>query len=179
MEVDPAVNDEPVIQEENINSLQSNTTSVPVTSEPSTQQRAQPNPEPRAPERPPTHEENVSKLIEEEKDDEIKKLLEQMEEDQSMLVVDPPCVKPRSRAYRVLDVFSNRNIDSGNPITETNNQNTNPRNELTDILRTSLLETGFKAQDVTTMLEQNELPEDMVDHFRDVMREEIKARKSD
>jgi tRNA/tmRNA/rRNA uracil-C5-methylase (TrmA/RlmC/RlmD family) len=43
----------------------------------------------------------------EEKDPEVKKWIEQMEEDQSLLVVDPPKQGPKSEIYHDLNLISN------------------------------------------------------------------------
>ncbi|CAI2381678.1 unnamed protein product [Moneuplotes crassus] len=59
----------------------------------------------------------LSQVIEE-KDPDIKALVERMEEDQSMLVVNPPETKPLSVAYQATDSFHPQNIDTSSPITE-------------------------------------------------------------
>jgi hypothetical protein len=164
MEVDQNDHDEdPKIEEEPTNPLQSNMSSAPATSH-TTQNLSE------------AHATSHRVVEEEEKDPEIKKLLEQMEEDQAMMAVDPPSVGVKSRAYRAVDAYDNRNCESGNSIMEERKQK-GAKETATGLMKEALGEYGFRNEDVETMMRNEELDEEFVNHFRDVMRDDIRARR--
>lgn len=117
--------------------------------------------------------------VEEEKDEEIKALLEEMEEDQSMLVVNPPSKRAHSNAYKAIDSFYDRNIDTPNPITAKNPKKQDPKADSKSILKSALKDSGFNSSTIENNLKDIELPEDFVEHFKDVVKEEIQNRKKD
>ena len=174
MEVDN--DEEPKIEEENVNPLQSSSSQPPRATHatPDREMREESKEEAKK-----SVEEKIEAKVEEEKDPEIKALLEEMEEDQSMLVVDPPSKKPKSRAYRALDVYYSRNIESGNSITEEKPSRSTAKDEAANILKAALKDCGFKNADIDKMLQNNEIPEEFVNHFKEVVKEEIKERKKD
>lgn len=168
MEVDQNdLDEEPRIEEEPINPLQSNMSSAPATS------HSTPHPYPNLSEAHAT----AHRVVEEEKDPEVKKLLEQMEEDQAMLAVDPPTVGVKSRAYRAIDAYDNRNCESGHSIVEEEKNHKGAKEVANDLMKEALSEYGFRKEDVERMMANGELDEEFVDHFRDVMRDDIRARR--
>jgi len=112
----------------------------------------------------------------EEKDPEIKDLLEKMEE---YLIGNPPPIRPLSRAYQALDAFNDRNIDTSNPVTKRGELKQNAKNDAESILRTALKNCGFKSSTIEANLKDVEIPEDLVNKYKEVVKEEIQARKAD
>ena len=167
------VDEDPVVKEEPVNSLQS-TSSNPVTS------HATPlNSVPKREKKEEAKRQEEEKEKEEEKDPEMKKLIEQMEEDQSQLLVNPPSTNPRSNIYKALDTFNDRNIDTPNPITSRGNFKQDAKVDSKNILVSALKECGFPEQQINNNLGEVEMDDDFVDHFKGVVKEEARARKND
>lgn len=173
MEVDRDPSEEPKIQEEPVNMLRSN-----VNSAPSSTSHATPFTQVKVEEQKQTVQKEEEK-VEEEKDPEIRDLLELMEEDQSMLVVNVPSKRPRSRAYKALDVYFDNNIESSNPITERGNKPQNARNDMTAMLKKALKDTGFKSETIDKNLAEVEIPDSLIDQFKQVIKEDVIDRKND
>lgn len=120
---------------------------------------------------------NQQPMEDEEQDPEIKQLLDQMDEDQSMLVVDPPNRNPRSRAYKALDGYYQNNIESGNSITETPRSKLTAKQSLTNMLKNALKESGVSPDNAEKMMKDKEVSDEFVDHYKEVVKEEIRERK--
>ena len=165
------VDEEPKIEEEPVNTASSH--------QAHTHQNQPKPPVSKRPDLAKTDNKKEEQKVEEEKDSEIKKLLEQMDEDESMLVVDPPNKNPRSRAYKALDSYYQNNIESGNSITEMDRQKLTAKQSLTNMLKNSLRESGFSPENIEKMMKDKDLSEEFVNHYKEVLKDEIRERKKD
>lgn len=170
-ESDPKIEEEPVNNTRSPSSAPTNH-ATPMNSAPKKEEQKQ------APVRQEERKGEEQK-VEEEKDPEIKQLLEMMEEDQSMLVVDPPSKRPRSRAYRALDVYHQQNVESGNSILECNPSKASAKSDATDLFRQALKEYGFRPDIIEKNLSECNITDEFVDHFKEVVKQEIRQRKED
>jgi len=170
MDVDPAVNDEPKIEEEKVHPITGErvapvktTTATPAKPQKGASEAQRQTAEPQI----------------EERDPEIRKLLEDMDEDQSMLVVDPPKRRPVSRTYRALDGYFDMNLESGASITELTRPRTTLKDSLKNNLKKALKDAGFSGETVSQIMKDKDVSDEFVNHYKEILKAEIKDKKND
>ena len=122
-------------------------------------------------------EESKKDPIENKKDPEVRKMLETIAEDHSMLVVNPPSKRPRSRVYKSLDRYFPLNIESGRCITEVKRRKTTCEESLNALLKQALKDSGFSEENIGKIMENVEISEDFIEHYKKVLKEEISLKK--
>ena len=108
---------------------------------------------------------------------ELDLLIEEMEEDQTLIETLENTKEPLSHAYNAIDAFNPANVLSRSPCTERVMGKRDPCVETEQRLKKALTDNGFKSADLDKMFEGREIPDSMAAAYKGLVRAVIKQKK--